>query len=762
MEFIGNYIKNLFIHSFIAGVVIAIAGAIHPGLGGLAIFFSIFGVFITAYKATFKDMTESDKKRGYLNSKSNQTKTDISAFTIKVTSSYDKDDHYGYDDEVYELIEPSEKINIAGFEIENCLLYVNNKGTKSGMSHLIPQKLKVNQSGARNEIGYWPSYSDITPGHRYDYLKWLSEGKEDPDIDTGLLFLYFYGLEWRIVKEKKDYEWIANEVLRLMSIYDNRSFQNYSRSLLTYITFQGIKKLSEPTLLKIKELAQSARPYSTMGESGLLMFIEGTKEVTPEVLFSQIPNFENVSRSNVPGKVGHLFFEHLNFLLKDKLKEICSGAEITEHTFHIYTSSSSLGSRNLKGRAVKIPKRSQTILTKKWNQTIEDLRKYSTRINKDSKEKLYTLLPENLKQELDHPLQEQLSTLFNQESDKVLKFGKVAEICGYPFKEKYTLKECCTISDILSDTQVTLEPEPNYFRKSLKYDDLVCVYKEQNTKIDGPTYSTISMLMDLGVSLAYADGHYDESEIKTVEQFINDRFCLSSPELSLRASKRLMLYKDSAPKTTGLVKKLAERLKVKELNLIGNFLFEVAIADGNFDNSEQKYLKKVFKGLGIEEVFEASLGKYSQYIGNTSLKPSSAKNVVNEKIPQPQQAPTLSIDKDRLKELESETKQVQSALAEIFIEDESTPVAEEIAPPTPMSAGSLSKEENSFLVEVLKHATIERETMRNLAKQFGFMPGPVIEKINEWCEAQYGDYLIFDEGDYVIEQELMQNEAQSA
>ncbi|MGH2217805.1 TerB N-terminal domain-containing protein, partial [Enterococcus faecalis] len=34
---------------------------------------------------------------------------------------------------------------------------------------------------AAGSVGYWPSYSDITPGARAAYLTWLADGRRAPN-----------------------------------------------------------------------------------------------------------------------------------------------------------------------------------------------------------------------------------------------------------------------------------------------------------------------------------------------------------------------------------------------------------------------------------------------------------------------------------------------------------------------------------------------------------------------------------------------------
>ena len=68
------------------------------------------------------------------------------------------------------------------------------------------------------------------------YLQWLSSGKRAPDIEIGYVFLYFYGLERRLLVDRPpadEEDHLLAEVVRLRSIYSyNGSFGSYSGSLL--------------------------------------------------------------------------------------------------------------------------------------------------------------------------------------------------------------------------------------------------------------------------------------------------------------------------------------------------------------------------------------------------------------------------------------------------------------------------------------------------------------------------------------------------
>ena len=76
------------------------------------------------------------------------------------------------------------------------------------------------------------------------YLKWLAEGRQAPDADIGFVFLFFYGLERRVIVDSQQTApcastgaAIAAEVRRLLSIYgeSSNSFRRYAGELLDWM-----------------------------------------------------------------------------------------------------------------------------------------------------------------------------------------------------------------------------------------------------------------------------------------------------------------------------------------------------------------------------------------------------------------------------------------------------------------------------------------------------------------------------------------------
>ena len=141
-------------------------------------------------------------------------------------------------------------IQIASYEIRDGMIYVGaglGAPNSSGVDcALINPKLSVNKHQddySARRLNYWPSYTEASPDARATYLKWLSTGKLDPVADIGYVFLYFYGLERRLLYDsnhsaaaRDEKEIIIAEINRLLGIYSTSySFNSYATSLLSYI-----------------------------------------------------------------------------------------------------------------------------------------------------------------------------------------------------------------------------------------------------------------------------------------------------------------------------------------------------------------------------------------------------------------------------------------------------------------------------------------------------------------------------------------------
>lgn len=88
----------------------------------------------------------------------------------------------------------------------------------------------------RGSLGYYPQQASISPDQRANHIRWLAGGRTATLDDIGYAFLYFYGLERRLLVEQQDLSPIVKEVVRLLETYTfSGSFDGYLSRFLSYI-----------------------------------------------------------------------------------------------------------------------------------------------------------------------------------------------------------------------------------------------------------------------------------------------------------------------------------------------------------------------------------------------------------------------------------------------------------------------------------------------------------------------------------------------
>ena len=120
---------------------------------------------------------------------------------------------------------------------------------------LIDPTLPVGRYGdpGGSTLSYWGCYQDLHISARRTYLGWLAAGRGDPSTPIGYVFIFFYGLEWRLLHEgmRQDADLLVAEVRRLLGIYgNNNSFRSYAERFLdvAILLGQGTAEPVEPTI----------------------------------------------------------------------------------------------------------------------------------------------------------------------------------------------------------------------------------------------------------------------------------------------------------------------------------------------------------------------------------------------------------------------------------------------------------------------------------------------------------------------------------
>jgi hypothetical protein len=135
------------------------------------------------------------------------------------------------------------------------------------------------------KLDYFPSYKQMSPSQRSLYLTWL--GDVAAPVETGYVFVYFYGLERHLVYGKFDEA--VKEIMLLRQHHDNGSFQSYSAAAVVHAC------LLRRRLDVLQELYLNQN-LDYFGNSVLLILHHQNLDLMPDILLKLAMNLRGVNR----------------------------------------------------------------------------------------------------------------------------------------------------------------------------------------------------------------------------------------------------------------------------------------------------------------------------------------------------------------------------------------------------------------------------------------------------------------------------------
>ena len=114
-------------------------------------------------------------------------------------------------------------------------------------------------------------------------------------------------------------------------------------------------------------------------------------------------------------------------------------------------------------------------------------------------------------------------------------------------------------------------------------------------------YLAASLMLELGIYVAAADGTVEDGEVDQVARFIESQFMLGPPAVRrLEALERVFAMR--RPTLAGLGKRLQATLTQQEREAIGRCLTGIVTAGGITDRKEVSALKSAYRALDIGAV----------------------------------------------------------------------------------------------------------------------------------------------------------------
>ncbi|WP_278472296.1 TerB N-terminal domain-containing protein [Gimesia maris] len=679
---------------------------------------------------------------------------------------------------------PGSVATVDKMKLESPLIYlISGTLNQPYDASLIETGLPVAISGlGAHKLPYWPSYRQCSPEQRRNYLNWLNSGRRNPLVELGYVFIYFYGLERRIVLERRDSQVIITELLRLLSIYKfSRSFQRYCSSLLwrAALVASEVRELNDESL---KQIIDATEFWSEANLSALLsIYQKQNLPIPPDVAFLVAENDSRSLRSVVlkrhPDKFRELFCSRFTEMYKDGLRLKTSKRDFC---FDYRPASESLigikggffQNRILLPNTLGIPSQFNP-LTEIWSAVIDDLKSFDRVQRKFNDDEgvtadVYEALPVELRND-DHPDFDAWYQIIEKFTDNsgvaLISVSELAKVRGISERPRLTKKQCEQILNSADCMDLCLEPDSRETGQNYRWDEFVSVFpREYDGSENLKSYHAASILLRLGMSIACADGTVDKEELEMITTHLEQQFNLS-PQESVRLEHLSLLLSRYPADETSLARKLMA-LPEEQRNIVGDLLVGIASADDIITPDETKALKKAFRNLKLDPDRIDQLTE-----GVVSVEDDSSAEA------------ELVLNHDRIREIMSETSQVAEFLQNVMIEDEeevSVPIEETVEPdlkidvqPVPVEPALHAEKQTEvkfesdtenttdfnctgldvryqpFLKELLSRSQWSRTDLETCARSQGLMLMGALEAINEWSLDSLGDWLIDESEDTV-------------
>ncbi|MHC8361604.1 tellurite resistance TerB family protein [Pseudomonas sp. LS2P72] len=667
-----------------------------------------------------------------------------------------------------------ESVTVSGFSLPGGMFYVGS--TLGGRydaqePSLINPKLRIAKAYVDIEerlMPYWPSFHSITPEARRGYLQWLAGGRNDPLADTGYVFLFFYGLERRVLVDSvenpkviAETPLIVEEVQRLLSIYgENRSFRGYAGGLLDYLENTAVDpnfylgpppevaalnyEMPLPLRMGLGQHASNKRPLDADWALAWALADPNIGKRTPVTRCKEV--FSTLF------KLKYASFHPAGLILaqnKTKLKTSYrpASAVLKAPTLNLGDLPDVM--------ATSGTRKNLQLLVELCTSELEPYSRYLGR-NPESAEALEGLLqlpvilwPAAARTELDE--------LRSRIGDDliVMSFGELAG----RFKSAGVLSrdKVLALARALESLHIGMEPDVLAGSRIPKAEDRIALFvtlPEDGSLRASTAYNAASVTLDLSSAVASVDGDTSNEEFTLLAQHIDSWNHLSvAHRKRLKAHLRIQLQQ---PPTLASLKKKLDPLTVEAKRMIASFLAHLAQADGTVSPSEVKLLERVYKALQLDS--QLLYGDLHGAASGASIAPVAPATSSPQSEPGAQVSVTAKqgfvLNHERIAQLQRETAEVSALLARVFtddpVEEAEQPVeAAESAPESSADIAGLDLEHSAFLRLLISRPEWSRSELEAAASDMELMLDGALEQINDMAFERFD--MPVTEGDDPVE-----------
>ncbi|HPA20592.1 MAG TPA: TerB N-terminal domain-containing protein [Verrucomicrobiae bacterium] len=628
-------------------------------------------------------------------------------------------------------------------------------------------------------LGYYPSFLGITPAQRRTYLEWLASGRSDADPaarELGYVFLFFYGIERRLLLDGDLQPTLMGEVLRLLQLYGpahrSVSLQNYCLQLLHFSGWrlgQESYRAFWPQLLEL----DGDRP-----DEDSLRFVLGNLHQRGEVMDWTVAYRlalidEDSRKSAVVARTREKFWE----LFRQRFEEIAPGgmplaAAKQPATVEYRPASGALLSACRESAAARalherIPnvlglRRQFRALPEIWNRCIDDLAGYSRalgskKVGDAAKIATWQALPPELRAGEAHPLRDAFDGLLGsapREGDLAfLPSGQIAAMAGVDERARLTLAQSKQVAELARQLGWRMAPDPRQSGLPLAWSQEVALRPTDSDDGAPGHLAGVIRLLHLAVMLAAADGVIEDEELATFETLVKADLPGEADWERVRDATAALRRDTNV--AVRCLPQLAKLISPEHREQVLRSLAHIAAADREISLPEIKLLRRIARAFGLPPDAVDSLLEGDGSLREVTVA-TAGKGAKGERIP-PRPAAAgavLSLDSERIRALTEETRQVIAMLSEVMADEGSAEVkveskSKEHATPgaaqAPIDAPwieGLAERYRPVVTTLVAHDEIDLDDFEGLCKRQHLLPDDVLDAVNAWSDEHFGDFLL--------------------
>jgi hypothetical protein len=615
-----------------------------------------------------------------------------------------------------------------------------------------------------SQLPYRASYHDINPVCRATYLDWLAGGRRDPNVHSGYVAMFFYGLERRFLVENSSegekYE-ILSEAERLKSlIQTNHSSNQYLSELLEFVELAKVKLNCDVAIedgsVRSSMIKNRGWELPLTLRVGLGRQLAKGQSVSAEWLYTWFMCHQD-SRLRTPAERCGAEFEAL-FLAKSK-QRFPSGHNISppkkKLTYYYRSASGEIDGevelRDGRGPILDVSGLHApiSIAQKIADEAMDELDKFSRYLGRSPNNgrgsvEAQALLPTIL---WDVFPSSKMTALSRWAGDRVADGGLVpvaevlAEIQGAAPDPNWK-RQLADVADALSRLGFGLAPDLRHSLRSPTRAEPVIIF-DLGQKVDqvqkaSPQYLAALVEITLAAFIAHADRKVVEAERRALYAKVTETAGI--PDIERRTLKAHVDWYLEVPPDLSIMGSKLKDADADQQALFRAIMVASAHADGIIQSEEVARIERVYKALGIDQALAYS----DLHAGQQGAEPvrvrAAEAYAPGEQIPFIPKPPITHLNTKRIAEIQADTARVSMVLGKIFSNDDGII---DVAPLTAASSlEGLDQKHADFVGQIIQQLHWTEIDFDKLATSSGLMPTGALEVINEWSFQNLGDCLL--------------------